>query len=68
MRSHLVFAVKDYMSKGLLYGLSEEEAPEAKGKKVSFLLENDRFISDPDNYTVRALHHSMSLRKGADSH
>ena len=55
MRSHLVFAVKDYMSKDLLYGLSEEKTPEAKGKKVSFLLENDRFISDPDNYTVRAL-------------
>lgn len=49
-----MFAIKDFVAKGLLYGLKDLTTPETRADKVNYLLENDRFISDPDNYAVRA--------------
>ncbi|RPB06968.1 hypothetical protein P167DRAFT_579802 [Morchella conica CCBAS932] len=52
VRLHLVFAIKDFVAKGLLYGLKYLTTPETRADKVNHLVENDRFISDPDNYAV----------------
>lgn len=49
-----MFEIKKCVVKGLLYGLKDLTTPETKADKVNYLLENDRFISDPDNYAVRA--------------
>lgn len=52
MRSHLVYAIKDYMARGLLYGMKELHTADSRATKVNYLLEKDRFISDPENYSV----------------
>jgi hypothetical protein len=52
VRSHLVYAIKDYMVKGILYGIKELLTVDKRATKVNYLLEKDRFISDSDNYSV----------------
>lgn len=52
MRSHLIYAVKDYIAKFILYGMNELLTAEKWATKVNYLLEKDRLINDPDNYSV----------------
>ncbi|KAH0604884.1 uncharacterized protein H6S33_006552 [Morchella sextelata] len=56
VRSHLVYAIKDYMARGLLYGMKELHTADSRATKVNYLLEKDRFISDPENYSTGRRH------------
>jgi hypothetical protein len=40
------------MARGLLYGMKELHTADSRATKVNYLLEKDRFISDPENYSV----------------
>ncbi|RPB06351.1 hypothetical protein P167DRAFT_580661 [Morchella conica CCBAS932] len=59
VRSHLVFAIKDFVANGLLYGLKDLTTPEMRADKIKYLLENNCFISDSDNYVIRAPFHVL---------